>query len=227
MSLCWCCSCINLLAVKSVVACFSRCRCRSSSIDYSITLCCSFVVVVAQLMITYQHMRYVFQLLLTLTFFILLWQLCFKLTAPIICSRTATCCCTYIWAPTSWWCCCIYRVVSYDPSVVVASFVATLSRCCCWANLRTVGMSGCVCFCPFVVFVFSCFVFFVFSLCYWTVGCTFQCAFNISESTRTAYVAIPMSTHESCCCCTYDLWHSRPWRSRASSQVSRSCCSAS
>ena len=29
------------------------------------------------------------------------------------------------------WCCCAYRVVPYDPLLVVASFVATLSRSCC------------------------------------------------------------------------------------------------
>ena len=29
------------------------------------------------------------------------------------------------------WCCCAYRVVPYDPSLVVASFVASLSRSYC------------------------------------------------------------------------------------------------
>ena len=32
------------------------------------------------------------------------------------------------------WCCCTYRVVSYDPSLVVASFVASLSRSSCSAE---------------------------------------------------------------------------------------------
>ena len=36
-----------------------------------------------------------------------------------------------------------------------------------------------------------------------------------------------MSTYECCCYCTYDLQHSPPWLSRASSPASRSCCLAS
>ena len=52
--------------------------------------------------------------------------------------RTRTDCCLLLYLNMStyeyyWccWCCCTYRVIPYDPSVVVASFVASLSRSCC------------------------------------------------------------------------------------------------
>ena len=61
--------------------------------------------------------------------------------APILYVRARTDCCLllilnmssyeYYWCC---WCCCAYRVVPYDPSLVVTSFVASLSRSCCWAE---------------------------------------------------------------------------------------------
>ena len=36
-------------------------------------------------------------------------------------------------------------------------------------------------------------------------------AFNSTAPTRTVAVAVPMSTYEGCCCCTYDLQHSPSW----------------
>ena len=61
--------------------------------------------------------------------------------APILYVRTRTDCCLLLFLNMSsyeycWccWCCCAYRVVPYDPSLVVASFVASLSRSYCWAE---------------------------------------------------------------------------------------------
>ena len=43
------------------------------------------------------------------------------------------------------------------------------------------------------------------------LGCTYyQYTFNSTAPTRTVAVAVPMSTYEGCCYCTYDLQHS-PW----------------
>ena len=51
----------------------------------------------------------------------------------IICTRTDYCPLLYLNLSTYeyYWCCCTYRVVPYDPFLVVALFVASLSRSCC------------------------------------------------------------------------------------------------
>ena len=77
ISLCCCCSCRTLLAVTSVGACLSRCCCCSSSIDESITLCRSFVIAVTRLMRLYEHILEAFQLILTSTIFVLLFDFFF------------------------------------------------------------------------------------------------------------------------------------------------------
>ena len=51
-----------------------------------------------------------------------------------------------------------------------------------------------------------------FSLFNNTLGCTYyQYAFDSTATTRTVADAVPKSTYEDCCCCTYDLQHSPSW----------------
>lgn len=78
-------------------------------------------------------------------------------------------------------------------------------------NRRTVRLSRRVCFCSFCHMVCECVAYFSFSLCSCTLRCTYQYAFSSTAPTRTAAVALPMRTHEGCCCrWTNDLQHA-PW----------------
>ena len=122
----------------------------------------------------------------------------------MICTRTDCCLLLYLNVSTyeyyrCCWCCCTYRVVPYDPSLVVASFVASHSRtCCCWAESSNgYTVTGVFAFfAPFLSFLLVCCFFLLFrSLRCCTLGCTEQSVcIQLNSSTYT----------DCCCCCTSD-----------------------
>ena len=90
------------------------------------------------------------------------------------------------------WCCCTYRVVPYDPSLVVASFVASHSRSCCWAESSNglAAVSVCLLFLLLCHLFCSCVAFFAFSLA------------PLLYPRLYLSVCIQLnSTYEDCCCC--------------------------
>ena len=138
-----------------------------------------------------------------------------------MCTRTDCCLLLYLNMSTYeyYWCClccCTYRVVPYDPSLVVASFVASPSRSCCWAESSNgwTMMGVFAFFAPLSFFLLAC-RFFCFSLAplvsprlYLTVS---------MHSTRQRLRGLLLllylwpPTRAAAAVCTYDLQHSPPW----------------
>ena len=81
-------------------------------------------------------------------------------------------------------------------------------------NRTTVRLlSRCVCFCFFDHLFFSCHLFCLFTLFLLNPRMYLLPVCIQLNSTYEACVAVavPMSTYEGCCCCTYDLQHSPSW----------------
>ena len=193
MSLC-CCSCRTLAPVCNDAAIFLRrsirlLRCVASLSQLSPSSC-----VCMSSCLTFSSFSWSVPFSLCVCLF-------FQLRAPILFTRTAACCYTYLWSPTSTGA----AGAAVSKELFVASFVATLSRSSLlsWIVERldcrgVFTLLNCHLFSP-------CSDFFAFSLYCCTVGCTWHCAFNLSASTRTAVVVVPMSINEGWFVCTYDL----------------------
>ena len=88
-----------------------------------------------------------------------------------------------------------YRVVPYDPSLVVASFVASLSRSCCWADHRpTVRLSRVWLLLLLCHFFWSFVAFFAFSLA----------PLLYPRLYLTVCIQLNSACEDCCCCCTCD-----------------------